>query len=131
MYEPIVEPDPTVDVKPVVEALPPVEYDAIVPKEEPAKTLCEKARGWLDESIRNPINYHPGESYDYGPKALRDVADDERYYEDVKSRCECRKRRAPVTSNSSSSNVVQDEVDMKPTPEDLEAAKRARLETAN
>ena len=91
MYDRIDEPELTVDVKPVVEALPLPENDAIAAqpsKEEPAKCLCEKARGWLEEPIRNPINYHPDDEYDYGSKALRDVGDDERYYEDVKSRCE-------------------------------------------
>ncbi len=118
----------------MVEALTPVENEAIIAeasKEEPAKCLCEKARGWLEESIRNPMNYHPDEEYDYGSKALRDVGDDERYYEEVKSRCECRKRRAGSASNSSSSNVVQDQVDMKPSAEELEVAKRARMENAN
>ena len=131
MYEPIAEPVVAVDVKPVVEALPPAENQSILSEEEPAKCLCEKARGWLEESIRNPINYHPDEVYDYGSKALRDVGDDERYYEDVKSRCECRKRRAGSASNSSSSIAVMDEVDMKPTTDELEVAKRARLETVN
>ena len=96
MYDRIEEPVPTVDVKPVVEALPLAENQSILSEtsnEEPAKCLCEKARGWLEDSIRNPINYHPDDEYDYGSKALRDVGDDERYYEDVKSRCECRKRR--------------------------------------
>ncbi len=91
MYDRIEEPVLTVEVKPVVEALPPVETKVIAPKaskEETAKCLCENARGWLEESIRTPINYHPDDEYDYGSKALRDVGDDERYYEDVKSRCE-------------------------------------------
>ena len=134
MYDRIEEPVPTVDVKPVVEALPLAENVSMAAeprKEEPAKCLCEKARGWLEDSIRNPINYHPDDEYDYGSKALRDVGDDERYYEEVKSRCECRKRRAGSSSTSSSSNVVQDEVDMKPTPEELEVAKKARLENVN
>ena len=134
MYDPIPEPVVAVEVKPVVEELTPVETTVIAAepsKEEPAKCLCEKARGWLEESIRNPINYHQDEVYDYGSKALRDVGDDERYYEEVKSRCECRKRRAGSASNSSSSNVSQDEVDLKSTPEDLEVAKRARMENVN
>ena len=134
MYEPIVEPVVAVEVKPVVEAIPSAETEPIVTeasKEEPAKCLCETARGWLEESIRNPINYHPDEESDYGSRALRDVGDDERYYEDVKSRCECRKRRVGSASNSSSSNVVQDQVDMKPSAEELEVAKRARMENAN
>ena len=134
MYEPIVEPVATVEVKPVVEALTPEETKVIAEepiKEEPAKCLCETARGWLEESIRNPINYHPDHEYDYGSKALRDVGDDERYYEDVKSRCECRKRRGGIASNSSSSIAVVDEVDMKPTTDELEFGKRVRLENAN
>ena len=118
----------------MVEALPLAENEPIATepsKEAPAKCLCEKARGWLEDSIRNPINYHPDHEYDYGSKALRDVGDDERYYEEVKGRCAWRKRRAGIASTSSSSNAVQDEVDMKPTPEDLEVAMRARLENAN
>ena len=131
MYDRIEEPVITVDVKPVLQELPPFETKVIVSeasKEEAAKCLCEKARGWLEDSIRNPINYHPDDEYDYGSMALRDVGDDERYYEDVKSRCECRKRRAGSASNSSSSNVAQDEVDMKQTAEELEVAKKSRLE---
>ena len=134
MHDRLAEPVLTLDVKPVLQELPPLENDAIVSetrKEDPAKCLFEKARGWLEESIRNPINYHPDDVYDYGSKALRDVGDDERYYEDVKSRCECRKRRGGIASNSSSSKVAQDEVDMKPTTDELVASKKAHLVNVN
>ena len=85
---------------PVLETLPPVEKQAMMSEPSTEKCLCEKAKGWLEESIHNPINYHPDEVSDYGSRALRDVGDDERYYEDVKSRCECRKRKVDGKSAS-------------------------------
>ena len=88
------------------------------------KCLCEMARLDLEDSIKNPINYHPGDECDYGSKALRDIGDAERYYEDVKGRCECRKRSMAVSSNTSSSSYDDD---MKPTPDELDAAKKARI----
>ena len=50
MYDRIAEPVVAVEVKPVIEALPLAVNDAIAAepsKEEPAKCLCEKARGCL------------------------------------------------------------------------------------
>ena len=91
------------------------------------KCLCEMARADLEDSINNPINYHPGDECDYGSKALRDVGDAERYYEDVKGRCECRKRSMTVSARTSSSSYDDD---MKPTPDELEAAKKARVESS-
>ena len=92
------------------------------------KCLCERARADLEDSIKNPINYHPGDEADYGSKALRDVGDAERYYEDDKVRCECRKRSMAVSACTSSSSSVPNDEDMKPTPDELEAAKKARVE---
>ncbi len=80
----------------------------------------------LEDSIKNPINYHPGDEGDYGSKALRDIGDAERYYEDVKFRCECRKRSMAVSARTSSSSHDDD---MKPTPDELDAAKKARVES--
>ena len=88
------------------------------------KCLCERARVDLEDSIKNPINYHPDDDCDYGSKALRDVGDAERYYEDVKGRCECRKRSMAVSARTSSSSHDDD---MKPTRDELEAAKKARI----
>ena len=90
------------------------------------KCLCERARLDLEDSIKNPINYHPGDECDYGSKAFRDVGDAERYYEDVKGRCECRKRSMAVRARTSSSSYDED---MKPTRDELEAAKKARDES--
>ena len=88
------------------------------------KCLCERARLDLEDSIKNPINYHPGDEGDYGSKALRDIGDAKRYYEDVKFRCECRKRSMAVSASTSSSSYDED---MKPTRDELDAAKKARI----
>ena len=91
----------------------------------------------LHDTIFNPINYHPDQPYDYGSNALSDVRDAERHFEDVKSRCECRKRAAPSSSsssscsNSSSSSSVPHVDDFKPTPEELDAAKKQCLMTSD
>ncbi len=112
--------EPVLAVKPHSETLPPLEKIAIVSEPTTEKCLCEKARGWLEESIHNPINYHPNEVYDYGSRALRDVGDDERYYEDVKSRCECRKRKH---GRMASSIEVGCELGKEHSAEDVDAAK--------
>ena len=63
------------------------------------KCLCEKARESLEDTIKDPFNYHPeyGDAFDYGSKSLRDVGDAVRYYEDAKARCPCRKRDSEWT----------------------------------
>ena len=80
----------------------------------------------LEDTIKNAINYHPDDEGDYGSKDLMDVGDAERYYEDVKFRCECRKRSMAVSARTSSSSHDDD---MKPTPDELDAAKKARVES--
>ena len=94
------------------------------------KCFCERARLELEDSIKNPINYHPGDDGDYGSKALRDVGDAERYYADVKGRCDCRKRSMAVSASTCSSSSMTHDEDMKPTPDELEATKKARIESS-
>ncbi len=92
------------------------------------KCLCEKARGWLEDSIHNPINYHPNDVYDYGSRALRDVGDDERYYEEVNGRCECRKRKHGGTA---SSIELACKLGMKLLSNDVGASKKRCFEKSN
>ena len=128
MYDPIVEPVLPEPVKPVVEPLPPAEKLTIRSEPTSEKCLCEKARGWLEESIHNPINYHPEEVYDYGSRALRDIGDDERYYEEVKGRCECRKRKHGVMA---STIELAYKLGMKPLSKDVGASKKRCFEKSN
>ena len=114
--------------KPVVETIPPVENLVIVSEPTTEKCLCETAKGWLEDSIHNPINYHPDEVSDYGSMALRDVGDAERYYEDVKSRCECRKRRHGGTA---SSIELARKLGMNLLSKDVEPAKKRCIEKPN
>ena len=113
---------------PPVETIPPVENLAIASETTIEKCLCEKAKGWLEESIHNPINYHPDEEYDYGSRALRDVGDDERYYEDVKSRCECRKRKHELMARTI---LLACKLGMKLLPKEVDAAKKRCIEKPN
>ncbi len=101
---------------------------AVVSEPTTEKCLCEKARGWLEESIHNPINYHPNEVYDYGSRALRDIGDDERYYEEVKGRCECRKRKH---GGMASSIALACKLGMEHSAEDVDAAKTLCLMKTN
>ncbi len=128
MYDPIVEPVLPEPLMPVLETLPPAEKLTIVSEPTIEKCLCEKAKGWLEESIHNPINYHPNEVYDYGSRALRDSGDDERYYEEVKGRCECRKRKHGVMA---STIELAYKLGMKPLSKEVGASKKRFFEKAN
>ena len=62
------------------------------------KCECEKAKDYLDETTKNPIQYHF--PYDYGSHHLRDILEAEMYYEERRFRCACRKRRSQETEQA-------------------------------
>ena len=128
MYDPIVEPVLPEPLMPVLETLPPAEKLTILSEPTTEKCLCETAKGSLEESINNPINYHPNDVYDYRSRALRDVGDDERYYEEVKGRCECRKRKP---GGMASSIVLACKLGMKLLSKDVGSSKKRCLENGN
>ena len=56
------------------------------------KFECEKAKDYLDETTKNPVQYHRG-LYDYGSHHLRDIMEAEMYFEERRFNCTCRKRK--------------------------------------
>ena len=58
------------------------------------KCECEKAKDDLEETIKNPVQYHF--PYDYGSHHLRDIMDAEMYFEEKRFNCACRKRKTQL-----------------------------------
>ena len=56
------------------------------------KCECESAKEYLEDTIKNPVQYHLG-PFDYGSHHLRDIMEAELYYEDRRFTCACRKRK--------------------------------------
>ena len=71
------------------------------------KWECEKAKDYLEDTIKNPVQYHL-DPYDYGNHHLRDILDAEMYYEERRFYCACRKRRIQVEED-----VQEEEPDAK------------------
>ena len=55
------------------------------------KCECEKAKDDLEETIKNPVQYHF--PYEYGSHHLRDIMEAEMYFEEKRFNCACRKRK--------------------------------------
>jgi len=55
------------------------------------KCECEKAKEDLEETIKNPVQYHF--PYEYGSHHLRNIMEAEMYFEERRFTCPCRKRK--------------------------------------
>ena len=55
------------------------------------KCDCEKAKEDLEDTIKNPVQYHF--PYEYGSHHLRDIMEAEMYFEERRFNCACRKRK--------------------------------------
>ena len=55
------------------------------------KCDCEKAKEYLEDTIKNPVQYHF--PYKYGSYHLRDIMEAEMYFEERRFNCACRKRK--------------------------------------
>ena len=58
------------------------------------KCECEKAKEDLEETIKNPVQYHF--PYDYGSHHLRNIMEAEMYFEEKRFNCACRKRKTQL-----------------------------------
>ena len=62
------------------------------------KCECEKAKDYLEDTIKNPIQYHF--PHEYGSHHLRDIMEAEMYYEERRYRCACRKRMSQAAEEA-------------------------------
>ena len=58
------------------------------------KCECEKAKDDLEETIKNPVQYHF--PYEYGSHHHRDIMEAEMYFEEKRFNCACRKRKSQL-----------------------------------